>query len=176
MPETSLKHLMASCEDFEEEESLLQFYGHEMDVIVDRTPKCHCELAGEGIKYTWGCSKNYYHSRPLAAKKGKENFKTAVAACLDSNVILRKERIWKFSRRAHQYICAYYKIHLEAAQTTTTSTEAGQTTTTSTMVANHDTSSSPVNVEKMRKLFKTHCCAMDFDSNFCKVSFKAVVD
>ncbi len=101
MHETSLKHLMASCKDLEEEKSLLQFYGHEMDVTVDQTPKGHCELAGEGNKYTWGCSKNYYCSLPLAAKKGRENFKTAVATCLDSNIILKKEKIRKFSRRAN---------------------------------------------------------------------------
>ncbi len=45
---------MANCLDFEKEESLLQVNGHEMEVLVDRTPKCHCELASEGIEYTWG--------------------------------------------------------------------------------------------------------------------------
>jgi hypothetical protein len=58
MPKMSLNHLMSSCVDFEEEESLLQANGRELGVLVDRTPKCHCELAGKGIKYSWGCSKN----------------------------------------------------------------------------------------------------------------------
>jgi len=39
-----------------------------MGVLVDRTPKYHCELAGEGIAYTWGCSKNYYRSMNLQDK------------------------------------------------------------------------------------------------------------
>jgi hypothetical protein len=52
IPDTSLKLLMANCVDFEEEESLLQANGREMGVIVDRTSKCHCELAREGIEYT----------------------------------------------------------------------------------------------------------------------------
>jgi hypothetical protein len=60
-PTTSLKYMLSSCKDFEEEESLLQSMGRKMGVLVDRTPKCHCELAGEGIEYAWGCSKNYYH-------------------------------------------------------------------------------------------------------------------
>ena len=34
----------------------------------------------------------------------------------------------------------------------------------------HSTSC-PVNVEKILKKFKTHRCAMDFDSAFCKVMF-----
>jgi hypothetical protein len=42
---------MASCLDFEEEEkTLLQSTGREMGVLVDLTPKYHCELAGEGIQ------------------------------------------------------------------------------------------------------------------------------
>jgi hypothetical protein len=30
---------------------------------------------------------------------------------------------------------------------------------------------SPIQVEKMVKLFKTHCCALDFNTNFCKAVF-----
>jgi hypothetical protein len=100
--ETSLKLLMMNCEDFEEEESLLQANGHEMGVLVDRTPKCHCKLAGKGIEYTWGCSKNYYRSLRLHGKRGKEKFQVAVAKCLDREILTR-ERIRKFSRRVHIY-------------------------------------------------------------------------
>ena len=48
--ETSLKHLMSNCTDFEEEESLLQSMGRQMGVMIDRTPKCHCEMAGERVE------------------------------------------------------------------------------------------------------------------------------
>jgi len=92
MPETSLKGLMANCVDFEEEESLLQANGREMGVLVDRTPKCHCELAGEGIEYTWGCSKNYYRTLRLNDKKGKEKFKAALAKCLDREILGNRRR------------------------------------------------------------------------------------
>jgi hypothetical protein len=34
-----------------------------------------------------------------------------------------------------------------------------------------DDSASPVKVEKVLKEFKTHRCAMDFDSSFCKAVF-----
>ncbi len=74
-PTTSLKYLLSSCKDFEEEESLLQSMGRKMGVLVDRTPKCHCELAGEGIEYAWGCSKNYYHRLPLKEKNQKKTSK-----------------------------------------------------------------------------------------------------
>ncbi len=84
---SSLKILMSNCEDFEEEESLLQAMGREMGVTVDRTPKCHCELAGEGIEYAWGCSKNFYRSLHLNDKRGKEKFRSCVEKSLSREVL-----------------------------------------------------------------------------------------
>ena len=55
------------------EESMLQTMGRKIDILVDRKPKCHCELAGEGIEYSWGCSKNKYRLLPLSEKRKKEN-------------------------------------------------------------------------------------------------------
>ena len=66
--ETSLKFLMASCTDFEEEETMLQSMASKMGVLVDRSPKCHCEIAGEGIEYSWALSKNHYQSILLDRK------------------------------------------------------------------------------------------------------------
>ncbi len=68
MLETSLKSLMAGCMDFKEEETMLQYMGTQMGVVVDRGPKCHAEIAGEGIEYSWGCMKNHYQ-RVLLDKK-----------------------------------------------------------------------------------------------------------
>jgi hypothetical protein len=93
----------------------------------------------------------------LHDKRGKEKFKTAVAKCLDRE-ILTTERVRIFSLRAHQYICTYYKIAKE---------REGQKIVTE---ATHlDTS--PIQVEKMVKVFKAHCCALDFDTHICKVVF-----
>ena len=46
-----------------------------------------------------------------------------------------------------------------------------QLTTTSPTSDFDNTTASPVKVEKMLKEFKTHRCAMDFDSSFCKAVF-----
>ena len=48
-PETSLKELMSSCKDFVKKETMLQSIARDLGVRVERMPKCHCELAGEGI-------------------------------------------------------------------------------------------------------------------------------
>ncbi len=50
--ETSLRYLLGNCTNFEEEESMLESVGHALGVSIDWAPKCHCELAGEGIKYS----------------------------------------------------------------------------------------------------------------------------
>ncbi len=58
--EMSLKYLLGNCEDFINEESMLQYYGRMMGITINRTPKCHCKLAGEGIEYSWAASKKKY--------------------------------------------------------------------------------------------------------------------
>ena len=86
-PETSLKHLLANCIDFEEEESLLQSMGWAMGISVDRTPKRHCELAGEGIEYSWGCAKNFFQWIPIGEKRTKQGFRNMVRKCMSRDVL-----------------------------------------------------------------------------------------
>ena len=69
---TSLKLLLGNCIDFEEEESLLQSKGRLLGAVIDQTPKCHCELAREGIEYSWGCAKNFFRQQPLKDKRKKK--------------------------------------------------------------------------------------------------------
>ena len=88
---------MGNCQGFEEEETLLQSMGREMGVMVDWTPKCHCELAGEGVEYSWGCAKNTYRRVPLKKKRGKENFRNVVRECMSRENVLTTDRIHTFS-------------------------------------------------------------------------------
>ncbi len=53
LPETYLKLVVGTCTDFEEELTMLQTIGQKLGAVVDRTPKCHCEIAGEGIEGGW---------------------------------------------------------------------------------------------------------------------------
>ena len=149
MPETSLKQILANCSDFEEEETMLQSMGRNMGVLVDQTPKCHPELAGEGIEYSWGCAKNRYHQLPIAEKKRKEKFVGSMRLCL-SNEVISQQRVVKFSKRAREYICAYHTLHKEQDET------------------HLDPVVTPMKVEKLVKEFKTHRCALDFDYSFIK--------
>ena len=150
--DTSLKFLMANCVDFEEEESLLQSMGTKMGVIIDRTPKCHCELAGEGIEYSWGCAKNEYRRKPLSSKRKKETWRQTVRECL-SREVLTTERIRKFSRRAREYIVAYHLLSATGSSIDVATVEPSPGET-------------PVKVEKLLKEFKTHRSASDFAKGF----------
>lgn len=60
-PDTFLKHLLGSCLDLEKEATMLQSYTLTKRVKVDQAPKCHSEIAGEGIKYSLTlATKNFF--------------------------------------------------------------------------------------------------------------------
>jgi hypothetical protein len=109
---SSLRKMMKELLDFIEEETLLQYHGKLLGVTVDRTPKCHPEMAGEGVEYSWGCAKGLYRWLSIAEKKKKEKFRDSVRKCLDPDV-LSVERQRMFSRRAREYMLAYHSIERE---------------------------------------------------------------
>ncbi len=92
---TSLKYLLGNCTGFEEKELMLQSIGSTLGVTIDRTPKCHCKLAGEGIEYSWGCTKNAFWLMPLSTKRKKETSWETVRKCLMQDV-LTTERVGSF--------------------------------------------------------------------------------
>ncbi len=85
----SLRQLIQECYDFEHEHTLMQYVGAQLGVVINRTPKCHCEMAGEGIEYSLGIGKNSYRRLAIADKKTKEKFRESVKMCL------RKEYVKK---------------------------------------------------------------------------------
>ena len=66
---TLLTYLLNLLPDFQDKETMLMVYGKQMGVTVDRTPKCHPEMAGEGIAYMWAGSKQACRLTPLTAIK-----------------------------------------------------------------------------------------------------------
>jgi hypothetical protein len=154
--ESSLKFLLGNCDDFINEESMLQYYGRLMGVVVNQAPKCHCELAGEGIEYSWAASKNKYRRFPVGAKKGKEQFRNLVSECLSRQVITTT-LAWAFSRRARQYICTYHALHDQQQTGTDSATDSKIT--------------APL-IEKLVKKFKTHRAVIDFDNRFVAAMVK----
>jgi hypothetical protein len=150
---------MAQCPDFRDEETALQFLGRTIGVTVDCTPKFHAELAGEGIEYSWGFAKQLYRRKPVKLKKGRANFKALVRQCTDPTTEINKVRVGKFAGRARAYICAYFELDRRQQQTQD-------------QVANDNVSERQqahfVDIERLMKSFKTHRCALDFDSGFIR--------
>ena len=142
----SLQFLVSNLKDFLEEESMLQSMGNQMGIKIDRTPICHAELAGEGIEYSWGCSKNKYRTEPLSKKKVKETYRELVKKCI-SRDNLTTERVRKFSRRARSYICAYYQMHYADVNPDASVPEQ-------------------VKIEQLAKSYKTHRSVVDFNYGF----------
>ena len=148
------------CRDAIDQLAAVHIKATEMAVFMDRTLKCHCELAGEGIEYAWGCTKNHYRRQFLKDKRGKDNFRRTVRACFSRDVVTT-ERARLFSQRARAYMQAYHKVRQEQLTNSATMVDSGI----------DEDSASPVKLEKVLKEFKTHRCAMDFDSSFCKAVF-----
>jgi hypothetical protein len=52
---------LSKCEDFVNDVSQLTKMGEKMGTTVDLlSTKVHCEIAGEGVEYSWGQSKNKF--------------------------------------------------------------------------------------------------------------------
>ncbi len=117
---------------------------------MDHTPKCHCEMAGKGVEYSWGCEKNAYRAKPIGEKRVKETYQNTVRSCLSQDVI-STERVRKFSQWVRAYMCAYLALEKEKEMQTGEQTKQ------------NDSNSVPVKIEQTVKQFKMHQCALDFD-------------
>jgi len=138
-----------------------------MGVAVDYMPNCHCELAEKHIEYSWCCSKNDYQQLPLSEKRGKQAFRNAVKKCLSRN-ILAKECVQKFSRRAREYICAYHTVLQQKQESREESTANNDEEVDS---PKDEAIAIPVKIKTLVKMFKTHCCALDFNQGFITASY-----
>ena len=146
-----LNHLIRNCLDFVNEKTMLQHIGEDMlGVIVDRTPKCTPEIAGEGIEYSWAMAKGWYRLQPLAKKKQKVNFHNLVKECVGPK-ILTVPRIRMFSRRAREYMVAYH------------------------LLENSGEDATPVNLSYLKKVRKSHTDVADIGFAWISNVMKEIV-
>ena len=167
--ELSLRFLLGSCRDFVEEKSRLEYIASLYDMKIWMTPKYHAEIAGCGIEYSWGALKSCYRSLPADDKKGTDGFDNCIKKAMS---ILTIETVRKCDRHARSYICAYYVLEVLPRQQ-----RAGGEYAVENVVHNDDDDNKTTyaKIEKFKKAFKTHRCALDFDSRFC-ASFSGLSD
>ena len=165
-PATSVKMMLERQMDFIEEETLLQYHGRQLGVTIDRTPKCHPEMAGEGIEYNWGCAKGYYRRLPITEKRTKNKFRESVKKSI-SRDIMTIERQRMFSRRARQYMLAYEAIdsNKDKSNEPTTAANGGEP------AANKDNKKTTFAliesiIKNYKHTYKTHRSVADSDTGY----------
>jgi hypothetical protein len=84
-------------------------------VIVEFTPKCHAEIAGEGVECGWGFAKKIHRRMPLKLKCDFDDFTKTVRNCL---LKVTPERSRRFRRHCRKYMLAYAQIGKEAEEET----------------------------------------------------------
>jgi hypothetical protein len=150
--DTSLKLLMERQQDFHAELTLLQFHAKKLGATLDRSPKCHPELAGEGIEYVWALAKLWYRRQPISLKRRKQQFHLLVLKATSRDDVLSLDKVRKCSRRAREYMLAYKAIESVAKEQEAAATDR----------LTHKL------IEKCVKTYKSHRSAIDTDLKFVK--------
>ena len=92
--------------DFASEQTAFQWMMIERGHIPEMSPKCHPELAGVGIEYSWGKAKQYF--RRKTDHIGRNLRKNTDEAMSDH--VLTLARVRKYARKARSYRRAYAGI------------------------------------------------------------------
>jgi hypothetical protein len=150
--ESSLRDIMANCTDFLNEETALQWLARNIGVLIVHTPKFHCELAGDGIEYSWAYGKGDFRRQPIQERKGIQNFHAMVQRCTSSDVIT-KERVVRFSRRARAYTCTYYALDQMKEEEQQVVLDA------SAVLASKEQQHLFQDIERLQKKFRSRRCA-----------------
>ena len=115
----SLKMIMERQTDFQNEKTLLQHNVAEIgsnrriNISILRSPKCHPEVAGEGVEYFIAHAKLFIRTIPWQNRKNIRTFQKYVMLAFSRSVgsKITDDRAIAFSRRARDYIVAYYILH-----------------------------------------------------------------
>ena len=98
-----LPSLMDKQPDFINKLTSLQHMACDLGSEVDQTPKCHPEMAGEGIEYIWAKSKQWYRQFSAEEKKGIEKYHALVKLSLaqgeGADISLKQARLFSAQAR-----------------------------------------------------------------------------
>jgi len=174
---TSYQLILGACLDYKNEKSILEAIAERTGVLIKPTPKYHCELAGEGIEYSWGFAKLRYRRVPLEERNSAVKFRAFVAEALDA---VSKDRMRRFSRRARLYVCSYYVKHHGLDKTEDEVINAEEVAEVDANISRNSAAvdggslhNKSVNIKielkdiaRMIKSFRSHRCSLDFDGAF----------
>jgi len=139
-PEMNIDTVLGNLPDFKNERPALQHLVESRGHILLLSPKFHPELAGVGIEYSWGMSKQKFR-REINDEVPKHLHRNMVASmCTDT--ILTVQRVRRFARRTRDYCRAYLAL------------EKGGDIESKDMI------------EKMKKICKAHRNILDMEPGF----------
>ena len=98
--------VLGECADFVNEVSMLEQMMVDRGHMLLKSPKCHPELAGCGIEYSWGKIKWEFrrHTNDGVADHLHDN----IVKAMERGMTL--ERSWKFERRTRDYRRSYLEF------------------------------------------------------------------
>ena len=67
---------------------MLEYHASILGVELERSPKYHPEIAGEGIEYAWALTKMNYRRMTITEKSTKDSFRKLAQQCIDNKTIL----------------------------------------------------------------------------------------
>jgi hypothetical protein len=164
LEDTSLNVLMQRQPDFLSELTLLQYHGKKLGVTIDRTPKCHPEMAGEGIEYAWALAKLFYRGQSISEKRTKDKFRNLVRLSTSRVDVLNLDRIRNCSKRAREYMFAYKAIQEIREECSEPPLGSSSTSSLTSSAFNEELIHMSYEIiEKSIKVYKTHRSCLDTD-------------
>ena len=101
---------MDRCQDFMDETTELQEIFRLRGHICVTSVRCHPELAGCGLEYSWGKLKLDYRRWNSNGANVKSSIRSRLEA-LQMSTSLPRERCWKYERKARDYRRMYLELN-----------------------------------------------------------------
>ena len=114
------------------------------------SPKYHCELAGDGVEFSWGFMKRHFRNLSLNKKNTKEKFNKAVR---DSVELVSVQNVRMFAGRCRRYMVTKLNFEKEDRQNVTFDM-----------------------IEKYTRQIKTHRNVADIEKAFIAKAWRKAID
>lgn len=108
--EMNTEKVLSALPDFKTERTALQHVVESRGHILLLSPKCHPEVAGVGVEYSWGMSKQRF--RWKINDGVPKHLHANIVKSMDTKEILTIGRVRRFARRTRDYCQAYREIRL----------------------------------------------------------------
>eukprot|EP00904_Undaria_pinnatifida_P013854 jgi/Undpi1/959/HiC_scaffold_10.g04423.m1 len=107
-PEMNIDTVLGNLPDFKNERPALQHLAESRGHILLLSPKFHQELAGVGIEYSWGMSKQNF--RREITDEAPKHLHGNIVASMCTDTILTVQRVRCSARRTRDFCRAYLAL------------------------------------------------------------------